>query len=1053
LKASTLAEPTFVGRTNELSQLMLFLDSMIKGEGSTVLISGEAGSGKTRLLKEFLDAAKNRGVAVLSGWCLSNASVPYFPFIEAFSSFNDYNQELNGVLSGQERIRAALFGETTFEENNSHHVLNPSVWKEQLFATITKELLLLSNSKPTILFIDDIHWADSASLALLHYIAHVVSSERLLLMATFRSEEIMGTYDGKMHPLAELLLLMGRESLYDKIKLTSLSQSEIGLIGESMLGGSLSKDFVEMLSDESRGNALFVVEVLRLLFSQGSLIKDKGYWQLLDGRIDFPQKVRDVIFRRIGALKPNQRRILDVASIIGEKFNPKLIGYALSEKNIDVLETLSSIAQSTLLVYCEDNFYRFKHAKIQEMIYSEIDPLLKKEYHLRVADCLETNIMEHFPASDIFHHYAMAGDSEKAIKYALAAGKDALDRWSNVEAINYFSFVLGKPNISNEVRDFAMEGLGDAYFANCRFELAIQTYNGLYEGSEKPIVKLRALRKQMDAFWFKERDPAPLIKLLEKTESLANIDRLEDARILWNKARLTVWSGQEQLKQALFGHEQALKIFEEEFSLLDTASIVWPVGIIRIWLGSQVDRGIGEILRGIAMLHELGDTHGEVLAYHVGAIDMLGICGLFEESYSCQLKMVKLAEKVGEFDSLAFGWLRLSEGPTLERNYAEALRYCLKALEYSAKSDAKGVQSQIYAKLTRLYVLQGDLNKAKEYLKIIKDLSEEVKQLPSNAYHILCAESIFLVATKQLDLGLKLFEKAKGILSKAFPKGSGVSVWIKCDNALILELTGNIMAAQKERMEIKRIIDAEEEKFNLPNLYASLMMKKDIYQDTLFEIRFDLVNVSKKPITILKIENAFSSEIEIVDLPVKCKVCSNGNIELFDTDLKPFEAYTFKFKAKTSTLGNICLAPNVIYSGSGIVKNYRVEVRTLFVKFGESEKTVRMPIGKLKFETASAEKAFDFLVKAFVQDYCQRKFPIERAGWRTLMDIVRDGKLTLYSVYGSSSNNGKAILDLKGSGLVEIRTFEGERGRGGKIVKLRVNIEKIDVKNLTVNPK
>lgn len=1041
MKTSTLAEPTFVGRTNELSELMRFLDSMLKGEGSTVFISGEAGSGKTRLSKEFLEAAKNRGVTVLTGWCLSNAAVPYFPFIEAFSSLNDSNQQLEGVFGGQDRIRTTLFGENTFAESNSNQILNPSVWKDQLFAAITKELLLLSTGKPTILFIDDIHWADSASLALLHYIARAVPSEKILILTTFRCEEIVGSVDGKLHPLVELLRLMGRESLYDEIKLANLSLSEVGLIGEIMLGGFLSKDFVELLSDESRGNALFVVESLRLMFSQGSLIRDKGYWQLLNSKIDFPQKVRDVILRRIDTLKPNQKRILDVASVIGEKFNPRLIGYALSERNMDVLEALSNIAQSTLLVYCEDNFYRFKHAKIQEMIYAKIDPLLKKEYHLRIADCLEANNMEPPSLSDISHHYAMAGISKKTIKYALAAGKDALARWSNVEAIKHFSYVLqiSGDQCVNE-RENALEGLGDAYYASCMFEDSIQVYDKL-SMSETPIIRLRALRKEMDTIWFQERVSDRLVDLLKKAEPLAAVDRLESARVRWNNGRTHVWGGPEQLKEALTDHEEALRVFEEEYSLLDTARILWPVGLVRIWVGLQEDRGLGEMLQGIAMLHELGDIHGEMLAYQMGAVDWFCFCGLFEEGYSFLTNIKQLSENIGDFDSLSFAWLRLSDIPTIERDFSLAISHCLKALDFSKKSDTKGTLCRIFARLIQLYVLKGNLKKAKEYLDELSQLPKEIQQMPVNYVHVLWAEAFFLASTNYLEQAIQKLEHGNEILSKTFSKEIGVNFWKKSTHSLFLELLGKTEEATLLMQEVKKITEVGEKKFENVNVTASLMAFAHPKVGETFEIRLDLVNVSRTQGMIVKIDNLVIPELEIVTFPSNC-LATSGSIQLTEKTISPFQVKTIKLSARIPKAGTYTLEPTIVYA-SDLEKKCSCKLRPIVIAAQPilpiEKIELEVELDKLAFASEPSKKAFNYLMKVYNEDCLLRLLSQEQSGWRSLMQIVKEGHVTKHSMYGQRGIGGQTFIELKRLKLIEVRFSEGEPGRGGKVKKVRIS--------------
>ena len=211
LQTNILNEPIFVGRKQELNELHQFLDSAIDGCGNTVVISGEAGSGKTRLMIEFLENVKKNDAQVLSGWCLSNASVPYFPFIEAFEPYVSID---NGNLTQQKELKFA-FTELNRDSKNS---ISPQIWKDQTFAGITQELLSISTKRPIVLFIDDLQWADSASLSLLHYISRSIEAERILIIATYRKEELASPNNdiSKLSPLLETLRLMGREGYTTK---------------------------------------------------------------------------------------------------------------------------------------------------------------------------------------------------------------------------------------------------------------------------------------------------------------------------------------------------------------------------------------------------------------------------------------------------------------------------------------------------------------------------------------------------------------------------------------------------------------------------------------------------------------------------------------------------------------------------------------------------------------------------------------------------------------------------------------------------------------------
>ena len=170
--------------------------------------------------------------------------------------------------------------------------ITPQTWKDQAFAAITKELILISKSKPTVLVLEDIHWADSASILLLQYISRAIGSEKILVLATFRSEELNVDAEGHVHPLAEVLRLMRREDLFKEIKLINLSQVNVGKIAENMLGGKVHPELIEKLDRESQGNPLFVVESLRMLQEHGNLVQEQDQWSLSIDILASPSRLR-----------------------------------------------------------------------------------------------------------------------------------------------------------------------------------------------------------------------------------------------------------------------------------------------------------------------------------------------------------------------------------------------------------------------------------------------------------------------------------------------------------------------------------------------------------------------------------------------------------------------------------------------------------------------------------------------------------------------------------------------------------------------------------------
>ena len=248
LKSGVLAEPPLVGREREFEELQSCLDSAIGEKGNTVFVSGEAGSGKTRLIHEFLEAAKQKKeIVILSGRCLSNAAVPYLPFIEAFKTH--FSRKEDKLLESDEtEINAWLTGIKQAEKTGEYRNLSPQAMKDLTFAAITNALSTIAACKPMVLFMEDLHWADSASLSLLHYVARNIGSARVLVLATFRSEELTADAEGYEHPLAEELRLMRRENLVIDIKLANLNRDSLAEVARNMLGGNVDANLAAKLA-------------------------------------------------------------------------------------------------------------------------------------------------------------------------------------------------------------------------------------------------------------------------------------------------------------------------------------------------------------------------------------------------------------------------------------------------------------------------------------------------------------------------------------------------------------------------------------------------------------------------------------------------------------------------------------------------------------------------------------------------------------------------------------------------------------------------------------
>ncbi len=1025
------------GRQQELAQLNQFLVQARKGKGSTVLISGEAGCGKTRLANEFLKVAKSEAT-VLSGWCLSNSAIPYFPFIEAFDSHSASNET---QVEANEDQNLKLKSWLTMQSSGGEEAgLSRQTWRDQAFASVTRELLLLSTQKPVVVFIDDIHWADSASLALLQYLAKAIVCERILLLATFRSEEIEAHLDSQSQALSEILRILRRENLYQEIKIAGLSLVEVGQIAKSMLTGNVSRKLIERLTAETLGNPLFVIESIRMLAEQRGLIQENNCWTVVDDDFGVPDKVMDVILRRLGALNLEARQVLDAGAVIGDKFDAELIGAVLEQSTVKVLGILNSISKSKSLVCCEQDWFRFDHPKTREALYQEISLPLRREYHLRVAVALEAKRPNQ--VADLAYHFVNSGNNQKAVKYSLDAGKNALARFGNIEAIQHFNYVLKTLEDSRNTaeRAVALEGLGDAYYANMSFSEAIKTFKTLavMDGS----TKVRALRKAMECAFFQNAS-AELKALLKEVEKCEISDRLEKARILMNKARATSKGG--NLQEAVGYFEEGLNLAEEEYSPWDVAWILIGLGSTQVWTSHRLE-ALARLLRAVAIFRELGDNRWLIEAYNAAGHTLIAHFDLRKEGIDFLKKAAQVENeaKVGDYLRLAQLNASWARALAIEGDVHGALSKSLEALANADKTDSGWAKGVVYANLTIFYSALENAGKAEEYFARLMKMPPEVL---SNSYvGAPTAKGCYLALTKQWTQANLIFDAIiKDLHSLPAP---GVEVSARMIYSTILDRQGQTESARQQRQAARTIKNSINKELEEANIYASVMMPVRLSTDQTFEMRIDLVNVSKGNARIVAIRNILPPESEIK--PVSPNVIAKDNIvELDDVTLEPLSVRSIKLAAQVPKLGSYTLSPQLSYlDREGQARN--ASLGTVKIHVGSAPFQVAVqgdarsqaPI----FKSEAAERIFDFLLKAFRHDYTHGKMPLERSGWRSLMEIVRGAEVSRYSVYAFPRNQGQPVAQLQHAGLVEVRVFEGERGRGGQITKVRVCYEKESVK-------
>ncbi len=226
------------------------------------------------------------------------------------------------------------------------------------------------------------------------------------------------------------------------------------------------------------------------------------------------------------------------------------------------------------------------------------------------------------------------------------------------------------------------------------------------------------------------------------------------------------------------------------------------------------------------------------------------------------------------------------------------------------------------------------------------------------------------------------------------------------------------------------------ERFEHTNVQAHLTASEEATVGEELEVRLDLVNVAKNFGLLVRADNLVSPGFKVTALPSQYSI-ENGSIDMKGKRLEPLKVESIKLSLQATEAGVTELSPQVVYvDEAGKFGTCRPEPVIITVH----------PKLAFEFKTKAAQSVFDFLINAFVEDYMRRRISLEKSGWRTLMQIIKNAKVSKSSVYGAGGRRRSAIAELERRGLVETRVFPGERGRGGRILKMRISYEKETIK-------
>ena len=474
-----------VGRQHELAELHGLWQKAIHGESRVVLVSGEPGIGKSRLARELEAKARVQRAFVLSGECYSEGNAAYAPvaqMIEAAANFPEFGElpalpDLLTLAPGLRSRFSSPAGEQT----------DPQELQARLYESVVELCTALNLQAPVLIVLEDAHWADSGTLALIRFLARRASKLRLklLILITYREIEL-----DQAGLFSEVLYDFHREHLAHRIKLGRLDMAETGALLAAIFDEQASAGFLEGIYQETEGNPFFVEEVCKALIEEGKLIRQAGHWAWprMD-ETEIPQSIKVAIQARLGKLPPPANETLRVAAIFGREFDFATLRDVCELDEDTVLNALESAEKAQLVTelrqpartqVISSPTFIFVHALIASTLRESMSGLRRQRLHQRAGLALERLNPDRLPelAPQLGFHFAEAGDWDKACNYLLMAGERARQLFAYLEAIKFYeqALLILKDQGETERAARALMKLGLLYHASFDFKRSRQAY-------------------------------------------------------------------------------------------------------------------------------------------------------------------------------------------------------------------------------------------------------------------------------------------------------------------------------------------------------------------------------------------------------------------------------------------------------------------------------------------------------------------------------------------------------------------------------------------------
>ncbi|HYI09596.1 MAG TPA: sigma 54-interacting transcriptional regulator [Thermoanaerobaculia bacterium] len=794
-----------IGRKNEVDQLMHLIVEARDGRGDGVILAGGEGMGKSRIVRDVTLRAQLDGGRVFTGRCPVNRKTIYAPFFDIFQQMVSAVNPEADVSEEIRRILRPVVGSAGPDTSPPRHGQ-----KFRLYNRIVQSMQDLygflsvgseTGGSPLILVIEDLQWADPSTAELFSFLVGEAKQNKLLVIGTLTLDSHGEASIESPSPSLAFWELRAREASFPIVRVETLTEPLVREHVQSLLGDTkVSDELVRWMLWESAGTPLNIRRIIDYLITHDYLQWTPGGWTADMDRIRvlrIPGGFASILMEKAEALTPEQRTLLDIASVVGESMDLELLT-RLSDATPE--ETFASLRELTRLGLLDEsndgNIITFPQMHLRETVYNAMPERRRTELHLRVGEAMEpaANDGSTQLVGQVAYHFSRANDIERGTRCSIEAGDLASRTLAHEEATEFYRVALEMMDLGGveEARKAEVrEKLADAYYRRDDYRSAIHAYQFLLKSIQsrhpdddanvdvarvmKKIGKVLARRGEQETAMTYYQGALAIYERLGQTVDVAEMlnriawmyrmrddfttarETAERARVMLETMEPTVVYGyvknilgliefaggnwqrsRELLTESLaigekLGSEQLCKV-----ASMNLGNTVWKLGEWETAL--QYFRKNLERSEGEGDLWDLVTAYNNVGVVEYGRGNFHAAAELFEKS-------VRIDEKIGAFEHEALARENLADALEMLGKWNEALEQYRRCLSLEGFDETRASRLSVYVPLARLTKKRGDINKSIEYAHKAMAAGERARDVD------LIAEAAYVLASIEDERG------------------------------------------------------------------------------------------------------------------------------------------------------------------------------------------------------------------------------------------------------------------------------------------------------------